>query len=197
MNAKRHTLLALAALATLPFAAAFLPPPGGAQPTPSRWVEFARLDAATQALVTSWLAEDCEAGERFHRLTEITLAGARLAPVFHEAFTLGPPPQRLEESRATAKAAFEQRQAWLRTDGEKLFGKEEAQHLLAETLENYAERQVGSIDRGWRERALIALARVGDETALSEVKKLAASPNDSFAATAKRALEERAESPPR
>ena len=65
--------------------------------------------------------------------------------MFHEAFTLGPPPQRFEESRATAKAAFEQRQAWLRTDGEKLFGKEEAQRLLAETPENYAERQVGSI----------------------------------------------------
>jgi hypothetical protein len=62
--------------------------------------------------------------------------------------------------------------------------------------DTYAARQVANIDRGWRERALIALARVGDETALSEVKKLAASPNDAFAATAKRALEERAEKPP-
>ncbi len=199
MNARRKPLLLalglVGGLALLPFAATVLSTTLGAQPAPSRWVAFEALAEADRLLVVSWLAEDCEAGERFRRLTEITLAGVRLAPVFQEAFTLGPPPRRLDESRANAKTAYEQRQAWLRSDGEKLFGAEETQRLLAETPESYTERQVETVDRGWRERALIALGRLGDDKTLSDLKKMAADANDSYAATAKRALEERDEKP--
>lgn len=197
MNAKHpHLLLALGligGLTLMPLTATIVSNTLGAQPTPSRWVAFDRLNEKDRLLVVSWLAEDCEAGERFRRLTEITLAGARLAPTFGEIFALGPPPPRLDEIRANAKTAYEQRQAWLRTDGNKLFGAEETVRLLAEAPEGYAERQVASVDRGWRERALIALARVGDEKTRSELQKRANDENDPFAATAKRALLEREE----
>jgi hypothetical protein len=166
-----------------------------AQPTnENRWIELAKLDVKTRDLVVAWLSKDCEATEKRRLIDQLVALGVRLEPAFREAYRLGPPPERVERDRAAAKVAFEQRQAWLRENGEKMFG-EEARALLAMTPDAYANRQLANVALGWRERALMGIGLVGDDKALAELRRMAADPKEPLAAAAKRGLEERLKPP--
>ncbi len=162
-----------------------------AQPGPSgQWSELARLDTKTRDLVVTWLGTDCEAASERRLIDELTNLGASLVPVFREAYRLGPPPERVAQTRAAARAAFEQRQAWLRAEGTESMGAEETQRLLGTPPDDYLGRRTRNADRGWRQRALIALGAVGGENVRAELTTLAVDAANPDAAAAKRGLAE-------
>ena len=191
MRYQRKIVLSLLAASGFGLLAALLAGRGAEAQPQSRWVELAKLDVKARDLVVTWLSKDCEAAERRRLITDLTAVGVRLEPAFREAYRLGPPPERIERARAVAKAAFEQRQAWLRENGEKMLG-EEARTLLAMTPDAYVDRQLANVALGWRERALMGLGLVGDDKALAELQRMAADPKEPLAAAAKRGIEERA-----
>jgi hypothetical protein len=163
------------------------------QPAPNQgWPELSQLDPKLRAVVVQWLAQDCEATEERRFLQEFAAIGSRLVPVFQEAYRLGPPPESVDATQTAAREAFEQRQAWLREEGEESLGAEATQRLLANSVEDYVTRQTRSADQGWRERALLALGLVADEKTLAELARIAADPENPAAAAAQRGLEERA-----
>ena len=191
MRLKRKTVLSLLAASGAGLLAALLAGRGAeAQSNENRWAELAKLDAKARGLVINWLEKDCEATEKRLLIDQLVAQGVRLEPVFREAYRLGPPPERTKEDRAAAKAAYEQRQAWLRENGEQMMG-DEARTLLATTPDDYANRQLENVAAGWRERALMGLGLVGDEKALADLQRIAADPNAPLAAAAKRGIEER------
>jgi hypothetical protein len=193
MRPQRKIVLSLLAASGIGLLAALLAGRGAeAQPAPTenRWVELAKLDVKARALVINWLEKDCEAAEKRNLIDQLTTAGVRLEPVFREAYRLGPPPERVKQDRAVAQVAFEQRQAWLRENGEQMMG-DEARTLLETTPEAYADRQLANVAIGWRERALMGLGLVGDDKALADLQRIAADPNAPLAAAAKRGIEER------
>ena len=192
MSQQRKIFLSLLAASGIGLLAALLAGRGAeAQPTgENRWVELAKLDVKTRDLVVNWLEKDCEAAEKRRLIDQLVAQGVRLEPVFREAYRLGPPPERIEQDRAVAKAAFEQRQAWLRENGEQMMG-DEARTLLATTPDAYADRQLANVAIGWRERALMGLGLVGDDKALADLQRIAADPKAPLAAAAKRGIEER------
>lgn len=193
MSQRRKIFLFLLAASGVGLLAALFAGRGAeAQPTPAenRWVELAKLDAKARALVVNWLQKDCEAEEKRRLIDQLVAQGVRLEPAFREAYRLGPPPERVKQDRAAARAAFEQRQAWLREYGEQMMG-DEARALLAVTPEAYANRQLENVTVGWRERALMGLGLVGDDKALADLQRIAADPNAPLAAAAKRGIEER------
>lgn len=191
MSRQRKIFLFLLAASGAGLLAALLTGRGAeAQPGENRWVELAKLDAKTRGLVVNWLEKDCEAAEKRILIDQLTALGVRLEPVFREAYRLGPPPERVQQDRAVARAAFEQRQAWLREYGEQMMG-DEARALLATTPETYADRQLANAAVGWRERALMGLGLVGGDTALADLQRIAADPKAPLAAAAKRGIEER------
>ena len=191
MKLQRKIDLSLLAASGVGLLAALLA--GGAEAQPngeSRWVELAKLDVKTRDLVINWLEKDCEAAEKRRLIDQLTALGVRLEPVFREAYRLGPPPERVKKDRAVAIAAFEQRQAWLRENGEQMMG-DEARTLLATTPDAYADRQLANAAIGWRERALMGLGLIGGDKALAELQRIAADPKAPQAAAAKRGIEER------
>jgi hypothetical protein len=196
MSQQRKIILSLLAASGVGLLTALLVSRGAeAQPTgDNRWTELAKLDIKTRDLVVTWLEKDCEAAEKRRLIDQLTAVGVRLEPAFREAYRLGPPPERVQQDRAAAKAAFEQRQAWLRENGEKMLG-EEARTLLATTPDAYADRQLANVVLGWRERALIGLGLVGDDKALADLQRIAADPKAPLAAAAKRGIEERLKRP--
>ncbi len=193
MRYQRKIVLSLLAAAGVGLLAALLAGRGAeAQPAgENRWTELAKLDVKARDLVVNWLAKDCEASEKRRLIDDLATLGVRLEPAFREAYRLGPPPERIERARAAAKTAFEQRQAWLRENGERMLG-EEARTLLAMTPAAYADRQLANVALGWRERALMGMGLVGDDKTLAELQRMAADPKEPMAAAAKRGLEERA-----
>jgi hypothetical protein len=160
-----------------------------------RRVELARLDPRVRGVLTAWLATDCEAGERTHSLSRVLSEGLTLQAALHEAMTLGPPPERVDATRAAARAAYAQRQESLKREGAKLFGPEETERLLAEPVEAYEARATKTLDLGWRERATLALGQIGDARTLAELGRIAANPDDPNSEAAKRALEARKTKP--
>jgi hypothetical protein len=192
MRQQRKILLSLLAASGVGLLAALFVGRGAeAQPTgDNRWVELAKLDGKARALVVNWLEKDCEAAEKRRLIDQLTATGIRLEPAFWEAYRLGPPPERVRQDRAAAKAAFEQRQAWLRENGEQMMG-DEARTLLETTPDAYADRQLENVTVGWRERALMGLGLVGGEKVLDELRRMAADPRQPLAAAAKRGLAER------
>jgi hypothetical protein len=191
MRPQRKIVLSLLAASGAGLLVALLAGRGAeAQPNENRWAELAKLDAKTRGLVVNWLEKDCEAAEKGRLIDQLTAIGVRLEPVFWEAYRLGPPPERVQQDRAVAKAAFEQRQAWLRENGEQMMG-DEARTLLATTPDAYADRQLENVAVGWRERALMGLGLVGSDKALADLQRIAADPNAPLAAAAKRGIEER------
>ena len=198
MSQQRKILLSLLAASGVGLLAALFAGRGAeAQPTgDNRWVELAKLDVKTRGLVVNWLEKDCEAAEKRRLIGQLAALGTRLEPVFWEAYRLGPPPERVQKDRAVAKAAFEQRQAWLRENGEQMMG-DEARTLLATTPDAYADRQLANVAVGWRERALMGLGLVGSDKALADLQRIAADPKEPLAAAAKRGIEERLKLPRR
>ncbi|HEX5760591.1 MAG TPA: hypothetical protein VF121_15500 [Thermoanaerobaculia bacterium] len=192
MRPQRKIFLSLLAASGVGLLAALLAGRGAEAQPPSenRWTELAKLDDKTRALVVNWLEKDCEAAEKRRLIDQLVAVGVRLEPVFREAYRLGPPPERIEQDRAVAKIAFEQRQAWLRENGEQMMG-DEARTLLATTPDAYADRQLANVAIGWRERALMGLGLVGDDKALADLQRIAADPKAPLAAAAKRGIEER------
>ena len=191
MRPQRKIVLSLLAASGAGLLAALLAGRGAeAQPNENRWVELAKLDARARGLVINWLEKDCEATEKRLLIDQLVAQGVRLEPVFREAYRLGPPPERIQKDRAAMKTAYEQRQAWLRENGEQMMG-DEARTLLAMTPEAYADRQLENAAVGWRERALMGLGLVGDEKALADLQRIAGDPNAPLAAAAKRGIEER------
>lgn len=186
MRSKRIIVLAL------PVLAAGLMLRASAQPTSNpTWSELARLEGKVRDVVVAWLATDCEASERTRLLDEIATLGPRVVPALREAFALGPPPEVLAETRKAAATAYEARQAWLRAEGEASMSVEEVRRLLTTSVDDYAARQARNADRGWRERALVAMGAAGGNAEVSELERLANEPDGSYAAAAKRALEAR------
>src|SRR5688500_18915661 len=120
MRQQRKIVLSLLAASGVGLLAALFAGRGAeAQPTnENRWVELAKLDVKVRGLVVNWLEKDCEAAEKRRLIDQLVAQGVRLEPVFREAYRLGPPPERIKQDRAVAMAAFEQRQAWLRENGE-------------------------------------------------------------------------------
>ncbi len=191
MRPQRKIVLSLLAASGAGLLAALLAGRGAeAQSNENRWAELAKLDARARGLVINWLEKDCEATEKRLLIDQLVAQGVRLEPVFREAYRLGPPPERIQKDRAAMKAAYEQRQAWLRENGEQMMG-DEARTLLAMTPEAYADRQLENAAVGWRERALMGLGLVGNEKALGDLQRIAADPNAPLAAAAKRGIEER------
>ncbi len=193
MRQQRKIVLSLLAASGVGLLAALLAGRGAeAQPRPTenRWTELAKLDVKTRDLIVNWLEKDCEAAEKRRLIDQLVAQGVRLEPVFREAYRLGPPPERIKQDRAVAMVAFEQRQAWLRENGEQMMG-DEARALLAVSPEAYADRQLANVAIGWRERALMGLGLVGDDKALADLQRIAADPKEPLAAAAKRGIEER------
>lgn len=195
MTPQRKIVLSLLAASSVGLLAVLLAGRGAeAQPTDNRWIELAKLDVKTRDLVINWLAKDCEATEKRRLIDQIVAQGVRLEPVFREAYRLGPPPERIARGRAAAKVAFEQRQAWLRENGERMMG-DEARTLLEVSPDAYADRQLANFSQGWRERALMGLGLVGADRALAELQRIAADPRAPGAGAAKWGIEERRKLP--
>jgi hypothetical protein len=162
-----------------------------------RWVELARLDPRARDVLTAWLATDCEAGDRGQSLSRVLSEGPKLQAALREAMTLGPPPERVEAARAIARAAYTQRQESLKRVGPRLFGPEKTTSLLAETLDVHEARATETLSTGWRERAMLVLGQIGDASALAELRRIAADPDNPNRAAATHALDARKATPPR
>lgn len=135
---------------------------------------LAALSPDLRTLVLAWLNTDCGAGKSPTPDSQLVNLGARLEPVFWEAYRLGPPSDEMERDRAAISRQYEQRQRQLRESGEKLFGPEETRRLLAVSQADYTKRELDKAIVGYKTAAIVGLGFVGTTASVGDLAKIGA-----------------------
>lgn len=100
---------------------------------------------------------------------QISKFGPEIQPVLMSVMRNGLPEEARRKAQKQAERRFEQRQAWLRENGEELFGSE-TERLSAQTSETYVADQLRQIDILFRENATRGLGVIGNEEAARAIE---------------------------
>lgn len=113
--------------------------------------------------------------------SEFGLAVAQLpreaTAIFRTILRDGPPREARAIASDQAQARFERRQAWLRENGQALFGAE-TERLLARDRAAYVEDALKAVDSQYRQNAIRALSYVGGSDAREAITAAAAARPD-------------------
>lgn len=149
---------------------------------------FASLAKDAQMLVLSWLNRDCGADDKLVLEDRLKAIGAKLEPVFWEAYRLGPTASSLELDRANIQKRYKERQAWLAQDGRQLFGAQETERLMKVSVEQYTRKETANIVVGYKTTAILGLGLVGTQGSLIELERIAKDPDMPAAIAARQAI---------
>jgi hypothetical protein len=150
--------------------------------------EFNALKPDERILVDTWLKKNCGAAEKGAFENRLLAIGARLEPVFWEAYRLGPTDVDLKAADGEYARRFADRQKWLRQFGEQQMGKEETERQLAVSESDYAQRERARFARGYRSAALAGLGLTGTEKSRQELRRIADDAREPLQISAREAL---------
>jgi hypothetical protein len=154
--------------------------------------EFMNLQPDVQMLVTTWFNQDCSVKEQQEITTRLRGLGARLEPVFWEAYRLGPAEAEVRELQALFRTRYVDRQHYLEEVGERLFDKEQLLELLKTTEQQYVQRETGQYVSRYKAAAIAGVGVVGRiSPELESIAKDADSPVQGAAQEALKAIAER------
>ncbi len=149
---------------------------------------LASLAEDAQRLVLGWLNRDCGADDKRVLEEQLEAIGARLEPVFWEAYRLGPSAENLESDRENFRQRYQERQAWLADEGRRLFGDQEADRLMKVPVEQYAQRETENMVAGYKTAAVLGLGLAGTQGSLPELERLAEDPENPTSVAARQAI---------
>ncbi len=150
---------------------------------------FQALPRELRELVDTWLGRDCGTSEGRKSETRLGETGARLEPVFWEAYRLGPHPEDLERIRKTMAIRFGERQEWLRKSGEGRLGSDASRRLLFVPEAQYVEREIDRYVMRYKNAAIMGIAIAGTKASVAELKRIAVDERNPARAVAGRALD--------
>lgn len=154
--------------------------------------ELMQLPADAQSLVTTWLNQDCGIDELRALRDRLQQLDLRLEPVFWEAYRLGPTEEERKLFLDQTRQRYQDRQAHLKTFGERLFGKEGAIELQNTPEEQYTQRRVDDYVSRYRTAALAGLGVVGTKTSdLQPIAEDGGNPAQGAAQEAMKSVEQR------
>ena len=156
--------------------------------TPEARPAFASLSKDAQMLVLSWLNRDCGADDKLVLEDRLKAIGAKLEPVFWEAYRLGPSASSLELDRANIQKRYKERQAWLAEEGRQLFGEQETERLMKVSVEQYTLKETANNVVGYKTAAIVGLGVVGTQSSLIELERIAKDLDNPAAIAAQQAI---------
>ena len=124
--------------------------------------EFMQLYPDVQVLVTTWFNQACDVEELQELATHLRELGAVLAPVFWEAYRVGPSGAEVSELQRHSRERYADRQNHLREVGERLFDKDQLQEFLNTTEQQYVQRETGQYVSRYKAAALAGVGLVGN-----------------------------------
>jgi hypothetical protein len=154
--------------------------------------EFMTLHSDVQMLVTTWLNQSCSVKEQQRIAIQLGKLGARLEPVFWEAYRLGPAEAEVRELQVQFRTRYMDRQRYLEEVGERLFDKEQLLGLLKTTEQQYVQRETGQYVSRYKAAAIAGVGVVGRiSSELESIAKDADNPVQGAAQEALKAIAER------
>ena len=149
---------------------------------------LASLSEQTRTLVLTWLNRDCGANAKRVLEDQLQAIGTVLEPVFWEAYRLGPLPANLERDQDNMRQRYDQRQAWLKENGGKLFGAQNTTRLMQIPREQYVKKEMANLITGYKTAAILGLGLVGTQTSLPELERIANDADDPASTAAKQTI---------
>jgi hypothetical protein len=150
--------------------------------------QFEGLSEIDRQLVLKWLHLDCGAEQMLTLESQLKAAGARLEPVFWEAYRLGPTTEELAVDRAAISKRFDSRQEYLRTSGTELMTEEDVQQLLSTPRAEYVDAELQRTVVGYQTAAITALAVIGTNESIPELERIAEDDRNPAQTAAREAL---------
>lgn len=150
-------------LTILGLALAFVALPALAQQVDRTEVDraFRELDRESRLVVERYLKTDCELGEEGRNLQAVLEIADRVRPYLVAVERQGPPSVVVEELDGDLEQAWQARQRFLKTPEARELGEESFQMMQAISREDYFRDQRQALEAKYRERAALALRRMG------------------------------------
>ena len=149
---------------------------------------LAQVPDVAQQAATTWLAKDCDEGEKQALDAIIAQFKTPLEPVFLQALADGPSPQQLAAEQAAAAQRFQQRQEALKTGKGLGLSEADLRAARAVTSEEYTRQQMDSFVLRYKSRAVAGLGIVDGEKGRAALVALAADTNSPLRSSAQAAL---------
>ena len=150
---------------------------------------LAQIPFEAQQTLVLLLQQNCEAQEADRFRDSLKALHVQLEPILWEAYRLGPTAEVVRANRVQMTERYQERQAWLETEGARLFGEEEAARFGRVGPEEYVERELESAAINWRTNAVKGLGVVGTGESLPDLERIAEDPESPTAVAAEAAIE--------
>jgi len=127
-------------------------------------------NAVLRSQVYELLTYQCGADEVEDQFRlSITKLGQEIQPLLISVLSNGLPEEIRKATQVQAERRFHRRQAWLRENGEELFG-DETEQISAQSSEEFVVDAVRQINMLFRENAIRGLGVIGNEEAANAVQ---------------------------
>ena len=133
------------------------------------------LDREAEAVLGSFLSEDCGVGEEGRSLTAVLERKEMLEPHLIAVLRQGPEPEQIETVRLTVEGQWQALERFLKGQPSLGLSLQNTVRLQSIKKEEYVERGVRTFIRKHREGAAVALAAIGSPAAMEALREVAQS----------------------